>query len=116
MKTKEEILRTTKKKVDQTFKHTRDDLYRYMEGIWTNGYMHGVQKANGRKWKKAEEPPPANGKYLVFAEYSFVPDHVDQPGTANTFMVATYTNGYWYGRSLEKVFYWMPIPGIPEEE
>lgn len=67
-------------------------------------------------WIPATEPPEKDGRYWVWAEISFVPDHVDEPNTFKGSTEASFLRGRWYGSHVEKVFAWMPLPAPYQEE
>ena len=57
-----------------------------------------------------ERLPEKDGRYWVWAEKSFVPDHVDEPNTFRGSTEANFILGRWYGLHVEKVFAWQPLP------
>lgn len=62
----------------------------------------------------SERLPDEDGEYLVWAKTSFVPDHVGDPSTCQSITIASYYGNAhpiaWFGRSIEKVIAWMPLP------
>lgn len=56
------------------------------------------------KWRKAEEPPKENGRYLVSWEGAVTTDE--------------YKNGVWLCASMFslRVTHWMPLPKPPKED
>ena len=62
----------------------------------------------------SERLPDKEGRYLVWAVMSFVPDHVDEPNTYQGTTIASYferlTPFKWFGDHVEQVIAWMPLP------
>ena len=69
-------------------------------------------------WIPASEPPKERGKYLIWGEYSFTPDHNDEPNRLQHYGVATWHPAFewWCGEGrLERVLYWQPLPPRPDD-
>lgn len=64
----------------------------------------------------SKKKPEKEGRYWVWAEKSFVPDHVNEPNRYQGSAEADFMGGRWYGRNVEKVIAWMPIPEPYTEE
>lgn len=62
----------------------------------------------------SERLPDKEGRYLVWAVMSFVPDHIDEPNTYQGTTIASYferlTPFKWFGDHVEQVIAWMPLP------
>lgn len=58
----------------------------------------------------SEGLPEKEGRYWVWAERSFTPDHVDEPNRYQGSTEADFMRGRWYGRDVEEVIAWMPLP------
>lgn len=62
----------------------------------------------------SERLPDKEGRYLVWAVMSFVPDHVDEPNTYQGTTIASYferlTPFKWFGDHVEQVIAWQPLP------
>lgn len=76
------------------------------------GYKH---ETSVPQWIPCSERlPEKDGRYLVWAIVSFVPDHVDEPCTYQETTIAnffTYRGGAaWDGHSVEKVLAWRELP------
>lgn len=64
-----------------------------------------------KKWiPVSKKLPEKEGRYWVWAEKSFVPDHVDEPNRYQGSTEAAFMGGRWYGRDVEEVIAWMPLP------
>lgn len=62
----------------------------------------------------SERLPDKEGRYLVWAVMSFVPDYVDEPNTYQGTTIASYFKRLrpfkWFGDHVEQVIAWMPLP------
>ena len=66
-----------------------------------------------QKWHGADERPPYEGYYLVYATTEIIPDHNDLPNAYWETKI-----GYWdnrYGWMTGKTRYWQELPELPEE-
>ena len=69
------------------------------------------------KWIPVEERlPEKEGRYLVWAEFYYIPDHVDEPNTYELDTVASYIGGKWYGVDFKRIIAWMPLPKPYEQQ
>jgi len=70
-----------------------------------------IEALEAQKWTPVSEKlPEKEGRYWVWAEKSFVPDHVDEPNRYQGSTEADFLGGRWYGRNVEEVIAWMPLP------
>lgn len=97
--------------------HT-DDVIQKMQDIeqaqihkaYDLGYAEGKADTEPQWIPCGEQLPKKKGRYWVWAEKYFIPDHVDEPGKYTGSTEASFIDGRWYGRDLGKVFAWMPLP------
>lgn len=121
-----------KKSSAQPERLTDDDF----ETIRIHLSAYKEQLCNQHRWKEAEEYqkiidrfmsfasaqpeqqwtpvskklPEKEGRYWVWTEKSFTPDHVDEPNRYQGSTEADFMGGRWYGRDVEEVIAWMPLP------
>lgn len=70
-----------------------------------------IEALKAQKWTPVNEKlPEKEGRYWVWAEKSFVPDHADEPNRYQGSTEADFMGGKWYGRDVEEVIAWMPLP------
>lgn len=63
-----------------------------------------------------ERLPEKNGRYWVWADKEYTPDHVDEPCSYKGSTEASFINGRWFGSHIGKnVYAWMPLPAPYKE-
>lgn len=86
-----------------------DDCYTIPE--YQEAKAKAIEALEAQRWMPVSKKlPEKEGRYWVWAEKSFTPDHADEPNRYQGSTEAAFFGGRWYGSNVEEVIAWMPLP------